>query len=127
MVKDFTDGRGVDVILDMVGGDYFQKNLKCLATEGRLVNIAYLRGSKVEADLLPIMLKRLTVTGSTLRVQSIEAKGAIAQALKEKVWPLLEAETISPFIHATFPLDEAAQAHDLMESGALIGKVVLTL
>lgn len=127
VVKTFTNGRGVDVILDMVGGDYVQKNLSCLAVEGRLVNIAYLRGAKVEVDLFPVMLKRLTMTGSTLRVQSVEAKGAIAAALKEKIWPLLENETIAPFLHAAFPLDQAHEAHDLMESGALIGKVVLTI
>lgn len=127
VVKRFTDGRGVDVILDMVGGDYVQKNLACLAVEGRLVNIAYLRGAKVEVDLLPVMLKRLTITGSTLRPQSVAAKGAIAAALKETIWPLLEDETIAPFLHAAYPLDDAAQAHDLMESGALIGKVVLTI
>lgn len=127
VVKEFTGGKGVDVILDMVGGDYVQKNLTCLATEGRLVNIAYMKGPKVEVNLLPIMLKRLTVTGSTLRIQSIEAKGAIAQSLKEKVWPLLESEEIAPFIHATFDLESAAEAHALMESGELMGKAILVV
>lgn len=125
IVKRETDGKGVDVILDMVGGDYVQRNLKCLATEGRLVNIAYMKGAKVELDLLPVMLKRLTLTGSTLRIQSVEAKGKIAQALREKIWPLLESEEIAPFVHATFDLEDAAKAHDFMESGELMGKAVL--
>ncbi|MBC8269959.1 MAG: NAD(P)H-quinone oxidoreductase [Rhodospirillaceae bacterium] len=124
-VKEFTDGRGVDVILDMVGGDYVQRNLKALATDGRLVNIAFLNGSKVEVDLMAMMLKRLTLSGSTLRARSVEFKAAIAAQLKEHVWPLIEDGKIEPFIHATFTLDEAAQAHALMESSEHIGKIVL--
>ncbi len=123
--KEFTQGRGVDVILDMVGGDYVQRNLKTLAVDGRLVNIAFLQGSKVDIDLMHMMLKRLTLTGSTLRARSVDFKAAIAAQLKEKIWPLIEAEEISPFIHATFSLDEAAQAHALMESSEHIGKIVL--
>ncbi len=124
-VKEITDGRGVDVILDMVGGDYVQRNLKALAEDGRLVNIAFLNGSKVEVDLMAMMLKRLTLSGSTLRARSVEFKAAIAAELKARVWPLIEAGEIAPFIHATFPLGEAAQAHALMESSQHIGKIVL--
>ena len=119
-------GQGVDVILDMVGGDYVARNFKALAPEGRLCYIAFLGGSKVEADLLPIMLKRLTVTGSTLRPRDIAFKGAIARNLRDKVWPLIEAGKIKPVIHKTFPLAQAAEAHRLMESSAHIGKIVLT-
>ena len=124
-VREFTDGRGVDVILDMVGGDYVQRNLKALAADGRLVNIAFLNGSKVEVDLMQMMLKRLTLSGSTLRARSVEFKAAIAEQLKEHVWPLIESGEIEPFIHATFTLDEAAEAHALMESSEHIGKIVL--
>ncbi|MCH7485530.1 MAG: NAD(P)H-quinone oxidoreductase [Proteobacteria bacterium] len=127
--KEFGGGKagdnGVNVILDMVGGDYVARNIRALARDGRLVNIAYLKGSKVEVDLLPVMLKRLTLTGSTLRPQSVERKGEIADALKRRVWPLIESGEIRPVIHATFPLHEAADAHRLMESGVHIGKIVL--
>ena len=126
-VKEFTDGGGANVILDMVGGDYVGRNLKALALEGRLVNIAFLKGSKVEVDLMALMLKRLTLTGSTLRARSVEFKAAIAVNLKERIWPLIEAEEITPFIHATFSLGEAAQAHKLMESSEHIGKIVLVI
>jgi putative PIG3 family NAD(P)H quinone oxidoreductase len=118
-------GKGVDVILDMVGGDYIQRNIKALAAEGRLVNIAYLKGSKAEVNFLPVMLKRLTLTGSTLRIQPSARKAEIAQALKERVWPLIEAGEIKPVIHAAFALEKAAAAHALMEEGAHIGKIVL--
>jgi putative PIG3 family NAD(P)H quinone oxidoreductase len=121
-----TEGRGVDVILDMVGGDYIKRNLKILAVEGRLVQIAFLQGSTVELNLAQLMVKRQTLTGSTLRPRSVAEKGAIAAALKEKVWPLLEAGRIKPLIHATFPLADAAGAHRLMESSTHIGKIVLT-
>jgi NADPH2:quinone reductase len=127
--KEFGGGKGgdngVNVILDMVGGDYVARNIRALARDGRLVNIAYLKGSKVEVDLIPVMIKRLTLSGSTLRPQSIERKGEIAAALKERVWPLIEAGEIKPVINATFPLAEAAYAHRLMESGVHIGKIVL--
>lgn len=125
VVKELTDGRGVDVILDMVGGEYVQRNLKALAVDGRLVNIAFLQGSKVEVDLMALMLKRLTMSGSTLRARSVDFKAAIAVELKDKIWPLIEAVEISPFIHATFPLEQAQQAHELMESSEHIGKIVL--
>jgi NADPH2:quinone reductase len=127
VVKDATDGRGVDVILDMVGGDYVARNLKSLALEGRLVQIAFLKGSKVELDLLPMMLKRQFVTGSTLRPRSPAEKGAIATALKTRVWPLLEAGKVKPVIYKTFPLADAAAAHRLMETNRHIGKIVLTV
>jgi NADPH:quinone reductase len=127
VVKDATDGRGADVILDMVGGDYVARNLKSLALEGRLVQIAFLKGSKVELDLLPMMLKRQFITGSTLRPRSAAQKGAIATALKTRVWPLLEAGKVKPVIYRTFPLADAAEAHRLMETNKHIGKIVLTV
>jgi NADPH2:quinone reductase len=125
--KEFTGGHGVDLILDMVGGDYFMRNIEACAVEGRIVQIAFLRGAKVEAQLDTIMRKRLTYTGSTLRPRSVAQKGAIAAALKEKVWPLLDAGTVRPLIHATFPLADAAKAHALMEADTHIGKIVLTV
>jgi putative PIG3 family NAD(P)H quinone oxidoreductase len=124
-VARITGRRGVDVILDMVGGDYIEKNLKCLALEGRLVIIAFLRGGRVECDWRPIMMKRLTVTGSTLRASPMARKAAIAKVLEERVWPLYASGRIRTVIHATFPLAHAAAAHALMESSAHIGKIVL--
>jgi NADPH2:quinone reductase len=125
-IRRLTDGRGVDVILDMVGAPYFARNLASLAIDGRLVFIAFLGGSKGDGlDLLPVMTKRLTVTGSTMRPRSTAEKGRIAAALREKVWPLLEAGRCAPVIHATFPLAEAAKAHALMESTVHIGKILL--
>jgi putative PIG3 family NAD(P)H quinone oxidoreductase len=126
-IKDHNDGKGIDVILDMVGGDYIQKNLFLAATEGRIINIAYLQGPVNKVNFLPVMLKRLTLTGSTLRPQSLEAKAAIAEQLKSKVWPLLANNTIKPVIAKTFPLDEVVEAHRLMESNAHIGKIILDL
>jgi NADPH2:quinone reductase len=126
-VKSATGGKGVDVILDMVGGDYVPKELKCLAEEGRLVFIAFLRGSKSELDVAQIMMKRLTVTGSTLRPRPTEFKGAIAKSLKSRIWPLIEAGRIKPQVYKTFPLEQAGDAHRLMESSQHIGKIVLTL
>jgi NADPH:quinone reductase-like Zn-dependent oxidoreductase len=117
---------GVDVILDMVGGDYVQKNLLLLRTEGRLVQIAFLKSAKTELDLNPLMRKRLTLTGSTLRPRTPAQKGAIAMELKRKVWPLIEAGKVKPVIHATFALKDAAEAHRVMEADAHIGKLVLT-
>jgi len=125
-VMEVTQGKGVNVILDMVGGDYFARNLKCLAVEGRIVQIAFLKGSKVELDLGPLMVKRQTLTGSTLRPRSVAEKGAIANALKDRVWPLIEAGRVQPILFKTFPLTEAAAAHRLMESSTHIGKIVLT-
>jgi NADPH:quinone reductase len=116
---------GVDVILDMVGGSYFEQNLKCLAMEGRLVQIATQQGNRVELDLHAMMQKRITITGSTLRVRTVEQKAAIARELEEKVWPLFGVERIKPLIHGVFPLREADAAHALVESSAHIGKVVL--
>jgi NADPH:quinone reductase len=124
-VKRITDGKGVELILDMVGGPYLEKNVRCLAVEGRLVQIAFLQSSKVELDFLPMMLKRLTLTGSTLRPRSVEQKAAIARELHEKVWPLLEAGTVRPVIHKVFPLEQAAEGHRLMESSQHIGKIML--
>ncbi|MFC4728929.1 NAD(P)H-quinone oxidoreductase [Coralloluteibacterium thermophilus] len=124
-VKRLTDGRGVDVILDMVGGDYTPRNLRCLAVGGRLVQIAFLRGRSAELDLGLLMTRRLHVTGSTLRPQSHEAKAAIARSLRERVWPEIEAGAIRPIVHARFPLERAAEAHRLMESSGHIGKIVL--
>jgi NADPH2:quinone reductase len=119
--------KGVDVILDMVGGDYIPRNIKALAADGRLVNIAFLKGSTAELNLMAVMLKRLTLTGSTLRPQSDAAKARMAASLAETVWPLIERGTIRPVVHATFPLTQAADAHRLMESNAHIGKIVLTV
>jgi putative PIG3 family NAD(P)H quinone oxidoreductase len=127
VVKDATGNRGVDVVLDMVGGDYVQKNLQVLAVDGRLVNIAFLHGAETTINLLPIMVKRLTVTGSTLRPRSVEQKAAIAAPLFREVWPLLDSGKVRPLIYKTFPLAEAAAAHRLMESSEHIGKIMLTV
>lgn len=126
-IKVLTQGKGVDVILDIVGGDYINRNLKILALEGRLVTIAFSAGHKAEISIAPIMLKRLTWTGSTLRPQSDEAKAAIAASLRSHVWPLIANGSIRPVIHQTFPLHQVEQAHRLMESSAHIGKILLTL
>ena len=122
-----TGGKGVNVILDMVGGDYVPKELKCLAEDGRLVFIAFLRGPKTELNIEPVMRRRLTITGSTLRPRTVEFKGTLAMKLREKIWPLIEAGKIKPEIYKTFPLEQAAEAHRLMESSQHIGKLVLTL
>jgi len=125
-IKEFTAGAGVNVVLDMVGGPYAARNLRCLAMDGRLVLIAFLGGSKVEEmDLLPIMMRRLTVTGSTMRPRTAAQKGEIAAALREKVWPVLAAGRCGPLVHEVFPLERAADAHRLMESSAHIGKIML--
>lgn len=116
---------GADVILDMVGGDYLPRNLRALAEDGRLVQIAFLQGSKVEVNFAPLMTRRLTITGSTLRPQSLAAKARIAAALEAEVWPLLAAGRIAPVIDAEFPLVEAAAAHAHLEAGQHIGKIVL--
>jgi len=126
-IKRLNDSKGVDVILDMIGGDYFPRHLKCLADEGRLVQIAVQNGPKTELNLLPVMLKRLTLTGSTLRARDDIFKAAIAGRLLEKVWPLLNSGRIKPVIHSTFALTEAALAHQLMESSQHIGKIILTV
>jgi len=125
-IKTATGGKGVDVILDMVGGDYVPKELKCLADEGRLVFIAFLRGPKTELDINELMRRRLTLTGSTLRPRPVEFKGYVARNLREKIWPLIEAGRIRPQIYRTFALAQASEAHRLMESSKHIGKLVLT-
>ena len=124
-VRRLTAGRGVDVVLDMVGGDYIARNLDCLAPEGRLVQIAFLKGSSTEVDWLPLMTRRLTFTGSTLRPRSAEDKAAIAAALINHVWPRMGPGKIWPHIHEVFELEDAKQAHALMESSRHIGKIML--
>jgi putative PIG3 family NAD(P)H quinone oxidoreductase len=125
-VKALTGKKGADVILDMVGGPYLQKNVSALAPDGRLVQIAFLQGAKVnDFDFMSMMLKRLTLTGSTLRSRPLATKAAIAAALREKVWPLLDSGAVKPVIHARFPLEQARAAHELMESSAHLGKIVL--
>ena len=127
-IRTLTGGKGVDVILDMVGGPYLQRDIRSLAIDGRLVLIAFLEGSIAEKfDFLQIMTKRLTVTGSTMRPRTTEQKAAIAADLRQKVWPVLDAGRCAPVIHGTFPLARAAEAHRLMESSAHIGKIMLTL
>ncbi|HCX67256.1 NAD(P)H-quinone oxidoreductase [Parvibaculum sp.] len=125
-VKKLTEGRGADVILDMVGGDYIERNIKAAATDGRIVSIAFLNGSTAKVNFMPVMLKRLTLTGSTLRPRSIEEKAALAKTLETKVWPLLETGRIKPLIDKVFPLAQASDAHALMEKSSHIGKIVLT-
>ncbi len=125
--KEATKGRGVDLILDMVGGDYINRNYDAAAESGRIVQIAFLNGPKAEVDYRRLMMKRLTHTGSTLRPRTIAEKAGIAAELEAKVWPLIEAGRCKPVIHATFPLTEAAAGHTLMESNAHIGKIVLTV
>jgi NADPH:quinone reductase len=125
-VLKFTNGNGVNVILDMVGGEYLPRNIQCLAEEGRLVQIAVQHGAKTELNLLPLMVKRLTLTGSTLRARNDAFKAQIAQSLYKTVWPLLISGKIKPVIHSTFALKNAEQAHMLMESGAHMGKIILT-
>lgn len=127
VVKSETGGKGVDVILDMVGGDYVARELKALATDGRLVLIAFLAGAKATVNLADIMTRRLVLTGSTLRPRPASVKAAIARNLREKVWPLIEAGKIRPVIHAVFPLELASEGHRLMESGAHIGKIILAV
>ena len=126
-IRAVTDGQGVDVILDMVGGDYLPRNIRCLRPDGRLVQIALMRGAKGELDLARVMTRRLSITGSTLRPQSTAVKAVIATALLERVWPLLVTGKIAPVIHARFALADAARAHELMESSNHIGKIVLTV
>jgi len=124
-IKTLTENRGVDVILDMVGGPYFPKNIKILAVQGRLLQIALMQGYKAEVDFRPLLMKRVTLTGSTLRPRSVKEKAKIAQALRKEVWPFMDSGTIRPIIHQTFPLEKAADAHRLMESSNHIGKILL--
>jgi NADPH:quinone reductase len=125
-VREQTDGRGVDVVLDIVGGDYLPRNIEALAVDGRLVLIALQGGSNAQIKLTPVLIKRLTITASTLRARTIREKGRLAAAVQVHVWPLLESGTVKPVIHSTFPLRAAADAHRLLESGRHIGKIVLT-
>ncbi len=127
VVREHTAGKGVDVILDMVGGDYIARDIEALALEGRLVFIAFLRGSTAKIDFLPLQRKRLTLTGSTLRPQSNEAKARIAAALQEQIWPLIADGRFAPVIDQVFPLAQVAEAHRRMESGEHIGKIVLMM
>jgi putative PIG3 family NAD(P)H quinone oxidoreductase len=127
VIKTETDGKGVSVVLDMIGGDYLPRNLACLKSDGRHVSIATLGGAQATLDIRIVMTKRLTLTGSTLRPRSVREKAYIAQGLRDRVWPLLGSGRVKPLIHATFSLDRAAEAHRLMESGAHIGKIVLTI
>ncbi len=126
IVRQASDGHGADVILDMVGGDYIERNYKVAAREGRIVSIAFLNGATADVDFRPLMLKRLTHTGSTLRIRSIAFKAAIAARLEARVWPLIEAGSIAPVIDATFPLEQAAKAHARLEAGQHKGKIILT-
>jgi NADPH:quinone reductase len=125
-IKELTQGKGVDVILDIVGGDYINRNLKSLAFEGRLVTIAFSAGHKANISIAPIMIKRLTWTGSTLRPQSDDVKASIAESLRKNIWPLLENGSIRPVVFKTYLFDEAEQAHRLMESSGHIGKILIT-
>jgi NADPH2:quinone reductase len=127
LIKSATDGKGVNVILDMVAGDYVARELSCLADDGRIVIIALLGGAKGTVDFSQVLRRRLTITGSTLRPRPVSFKAAIAQNLRGKVWPLLEVGKIKPVIFKTFPLAEAGQAHALMESSTHVGKIMLTL
>jgi NADPH2:quinone reductase len=127
VTKSATGGHGVDVILDMIGGEYVRREIAALAEEGRLVLISTMGGAKAEIDLRAVMGRRLSITGSTLRARSSEFKGGIARSLRANVWPLLESGSVKPVVHATFPLERASEAHRLMESSEHIGKIVLTL
>jgi NADPH2:quinone reductase len=126
-VRETTGGRGANVILDMVGGDYIEKNLRAAADEGRIVQIAFLKGSKVEIDLMRLMMRRLTLTGSTLRAQSAEAKARMARAIEEHIWPLVAAGKLKPVIDSTFKLEDAAGAHRRIDDPEHIGKIVLVV
>ena len=124
-VRHITGGTGVDVVLDIVGGDYLQKNVDCLDMHGRLIQVGLLGGSRAQVNLTPVMQRRLTLTGSTLRARSVQEKGAIAAELEQHVWPLLATRKVAPIINRVLPLREAAEAHRLLEAGEVIGKVVL--
>ncbi|MGD2016151.1 MAG: NAD(P)H-quinone oxidoreductase [Desulfobacterales bacterium] len=125
VINEATNGQGVDVILDMVGGDYVARNLELAAMDGRIANISFLKGSQVEIDMMQVLRKRLIITGSTLRPRTPEAKADIAQKLRTQIWPLIESKAIKPLIAARFPLMDAAESHQLMESSKHIGKIIL--
>lgn len=126
-LRALTATEGVDVVLDIIGGDYLTRNIACLRLHGRLVQVGLIGGAKSQIDLRPLLNNRLTVTGSTLRPRTVEEKGAIARELEEHVWPLLERGEVRPLVHKTLPLAQASDAHRLLESGDVIGKVVLTV
>jgi NADPH2:quinone reductase len=127
VVREVTDGHGADVILDMVGGDYIERNLKAAALEGRIVQIAFLKGSKVEIDLMRLMMRRLTLTGSTLRAQTLAAKARMAEAIEARIWPLIGEGKFEPVIDSTFKLTQAADAHRRIDDPTHIGKIVLVV
>jgi NADPH2:quinone reductase len=126
-IADHTSRRGVDIVMDVMGGDYLQRNIDCLAPDGRLVQIGLQGGARAQINLMPVMQRRLTLTGSTLRPRSVEEKGAIARDLETYVWPLLASRAVAPIVHATLPLAQAAEAHRMLEAGEVIGKVVLVV
>ncbi len=126
-VREATGGHGADVILDMVGGDYIERDLKAAALEGRIVQIAFLKGAKVELDLMRLMMRRLTLTGSTLRAQSLEAKARMAKSIEERVWPLIAEGRFKPVIDSTFKLEDAAGAHTRIDDPEHVGKIVLVV
>ena len=125
VVREVTDGHGADVILDMIGGDYVDRDLRAAAIDGRIIQIAFLKGSRVDIDLMRLMMRRLTLTGSTLRAQSIEAKARMARAIEERVWPLITERKLKPVIDSTFKLTDAAAAHARIDDPGHIGKIVL--
>ena len=127
VLKAATKGQGVDVILDIVGGNYVARNLELAAKDGRIVSLSFIKGSRVEIDMMPVLLKRLIITGSTLRPRSVETKASIAENLRTQIWPLIENEKIKPVIAARFLLADAAEAHKLIESSKHIGKIILTV
>ncbi len=127
VIKEATGGKGVDLILDMVGGDYIQRNLNCVAEDGRIHQIAFLQGAKAAVDFTKLMVRRITFTGSTLRPRSVEVKAALARALGAEVWPLLASGKVKPVIDSTFPLEKAADAHRRLEQSGHIGKIILTV
>ena len=126
-VNEETDGRGVDVIQDIIGGDYVMRNIDALAVEGRLINLNYVAGFEVKVDFRPVMRKRLALMAATLRARSPEEKGAIAAQLRAYAWPWIEAGEVKPAVHRVFPLTQVAAAHTMLEAGGHIGKIVLTL
>lgn len=125
VVREETSGRGVDVVLDIVGGDYLQRNLECLAMHGRLIQIGLLGGARAQINLGLLMRRHLTLTGSTLRPRTVEQKGAIARELEQHVWPLLASRRVAPIVDRVLPLRDAAEAHRLLEAGEIVGKIVL--
>jgi NADPH2:quinone reductase len=126
-IKSLTNTHGVDVVLDIIGGDYLARNISCLRLNGRLVQVGLIGGSRSQIDLRPVLNNRLTLTGSTLRPRTVEEKGSIARELEAHVWPLLARGEVRPIVHTTLPLAQASEAHRLLEAGEVIGKVVLTV